>query len=182
MKQIIKDRIINSLPAILLITIGIAGRFLPHPANFAPIGALAIFGAIYLPKKWSLIVPLAAMLFSDIFIGFYSWPIMISVYGSFALMWLIGNKIKDNKKFHAILCGTVLGSILFFLITNWAVWAFGTMYTHNIAGLTQSYYLAVPFFRNSLLGDLFYVFILVGGMEMVLLLKQWENGTIAQRH
>jgi len=159
------------LPIILLLILGISCRFLPHPANFAPISAIAIFGAMYLPKKWALILPLSAMFISDIFLGFYSPLIMIAVYTSFLLIVLIGLKIKENKKLHTVLAGTITGSIIFFLTTNMAVWAFGTMYTKNLSGLINSYYMALPFFRNSLLGDLFYVGILVGGMELVILLQ-----------
>ncbi|MFH1946641.1 MAG: DUF6580 family putative transport protein [Candidatus Magasanikbacteria bacterium] len=151
----------------LLIALGIACRFLPHVPNFAPIGAIALFGALYLPKKYALILPISAMFLSDIFIGFYSWQIMTSVYLGFILMGVIGLFVKKNKKFSTIVGGTLLGSILFFLLTNFSVWAFGTMYIHNFAGLMQSYYMALPFFRNSLAGDLFYVGVLVGGYEAI---------------
>lgn len=159
------------LPIILLMLLGILCRFLPHPANFAPIGAIALFGGIYLPKKMAVIIPLTAMFISDTFIGFYSWPIMLSVYLSFLLMVIIGLAVRKNKKFHTILGGTILGSVLFFLITNWMVWAAGTMYTKDIFGLLTSYYMAIPFFRNSLLGDLFYTGILVAGLELIMYLK-----------
>lgn len=155
---------------VLLISLGIISRFLPHPANFAPIGAIALFGALYLPKKYALIIPLFAMFVSDIFIGFYSLPIMISVYSSFVLIGLIGLVVRKNVKFTSVLSGTLLGSILFFIITNFAVWAFGTMYIHNLSGLVQSYVMAVPFFKNSLMGDIFYVGVLVGGYEFAQLL------------
>lgn len=151
----------------LLITLGIAARLLPHPANFAPIGAVALFGGIYLTRRYSMILPLIAMFISDIFIGFYTWQIMASVYISFALTGLIGLWVRKNKKLSTVVGGTVLGSILFFLITNFSVWAFGTMYTHDFSGLTQSYIMAIPFFRNSLLGDLFYVGLLVGTYEAI---------------
>ena len=157
------------LPAFILITLGIAARFLPHPANFAPIGAIAIFAGIYLPKKWAIALPLAAMFFSDLFIGFYTWPIMLSVYASFIVMGLIGLAIRKNKKLSTVLGGTILGSVIFYLITNFAVWAFGALYPHTAAGLMQSYYLAIPFFRNSLLGDLFYTGVLVGAYEAIIL-------------
>ncbi len=159
------------IPIVLLIMLGVICRFLPHPANFAPIGAIALFGAIYLPTRWSLLITLPAMFISDLFIGFYNWPIMLAVYTAFVLIAVIGSYIKKNKKFHTILGGALLGSILFFLITNWAVWAFGSMYTHNFYGLLQSYYMAVPFFRNSLLGDLFYTFVLIGGLELLYFIK-----------
>lgn len=153
------------LPALILITLGIAARFLPHPANFAPIGAIAIFSGIYLPKKWAVILPLAAMFFSDIFLGFYAWPIMLSVYAGFVIMALIGLWVRQNKKLSTVLGGTILGSVIFYLITNGAVWAFGSLYTHNLADLAQSYIMAIPFFRNSLLGDLFFTGVLVGVYE-----------------
>ncbi len=152
---------------VLLIILGFAMRLLPHPANFAPIGALALFGGLYLPRKWALILPLGAMLASDMIIGFYSWQIMLSVYSCFALVVGIGLLVRKNKKFHTILGGTVLGSIIFFLITNATVWGFGTMYTPNFSGLLNSYYMALPFFRNSLLGDLFYTGVFVGVAEGV---------------
>lgn len=153
--------------ALTLITLGIVARLLPHPANFAPIGAVALFGGMYLTKRYALILPLIAMFVSDIFIGFYTWQIMASVYVSFALAGLIGLWIRKNKKLSTIIGGTVLGSILFFLITNFAVWAFGVMYAHNFSGLVQSYIMAIPFFRNSLLGDLFYAGLLVGSYEAI---------------
>ncbi|MDD4271198.1 MAG: hypothetical protein PHF50_00080 [Patescibacteria group bacterium] len=164
------------LPVFILITLGIAARFLPHPANFAPIGAIAIFSGLYLPKKWAVVLPLAAMFFSDLFIGFYTWPIMLSVYAGFIIMGLIGLMVRKNKKLSTVLGGTILGSMMFYLITNAAVWAFGSLYPHTIAGLMQSYYMAIPFFRNSLLGDLFYTGVLVGAYEAVLL---WQTRKIA---
>ncbi len=155
----------------LLIILGLSARLLPHPANFAPIGAIALFAALYLPKKYALIIPLIAMFISDIFIGFYSLPIMLSVYIGFTIMSLIGLLVKKNKKFSTILGGTLVGSILFFLLTNFAVWTFGTMYSHTFSGLIQSYTMAIPFFKNSLLGDLFYSGIIIGGFEFVLSLQ-----------
>lgn len=163
---------------ILLIALGLIARLLPHPANFAPIGAIALFSALYLPRKYALVIPLVAMFISDIFIGFYSLPIMLSVYSGFIIMGMIGLLVKRNnhssptgKKILNILSGTLVGSILFFLLTNLAVWAFGTMYTHTFSGLIQSYTMAIPFFKNSLLGDLFYCGIMIGGYEFILLLK-----------
>jgi len=157
---------------IILIMLGFGARLLPHPANFAPIGALALFAGLYLPRKWALVLPLVAMLASDAIIGFYSWKIMLAVYASFAIVVGIGALARRYKKFHTILAGTVLGSIIFFLVTNAAVWAFGTMYTLDFSGLMHSYTMALPFFRNSLLGDLFYTGVLVGVAEGIMYLHQ----------
>jgi len=167
------------LPAFILIALGIAARFLPHPANFAPIGAIAIFSGIYLPKKWAIVLPLAAMFFSDLFLGFYAWPIMLSVYAGFVIMAVIGLAVRKNKKLSTVLGGTILGSVIFYLMTNGAVWAFGSLYTHNLAGLMQSYIMAIPFFRNSLLGDLFYTGVLAGAYEISLALLYREKKVTA---
>lgn len=161
----------NKRYLILIVTMVIVGfilRLLPHPANFAPIMALALFSGLYLPKKLNILVPVLAMLLSDIFLGFYSLPIMFSVYASFLLATVLGAWLQKHKNTKNVILTTFAGSALFFLVTNFSVWAFGTMYTHNFTGLMQSYYMALPFFRNSLLGNLFYVGIFVGIAEMAI--------------
>ena len=151
-----------------MIIVGFVLRLLPHPANFAPIMALALFSGLYLPKRLNVIIPVVAMLISDIFLGFYSLPIMFSVYASFILATILGTWLKKHKSFKNTVATTLAGSTIFFLVTNFSVWAFGTMYSHNFVGLMQSYYMALPFFRNSLMGDLFYVGIFVGVAEMAI--------------
>lgn len=151
----------------LLAILAIATRFVPHPANFTAIGAIALFSGLYLNKKQALALPLIAMFVSDIFIGFYSPYIMASVYLGFAITVLLGQYLKNKIKFGNIALGAISGSAIFFLLTNTAVWAFGTMYAHDLSGLLQSYYLAIPFWRNELLGDLFYSGVLIGGYEMI---------------
>jgi len=153
--------------ATLLIIFGFALRLIPHPANVAPIGAIAMFSALYLPRRIALIMPLGIMLISDLFIGFYTWQILLSVYASFVLVGLIGFWVRKHKAFFTVVGGTVLGSAAFFLITNGAVWAFSGMYPPTFAGLLQSYFMGLPFFRNTLFGDLLYVGFLVGGFETI---------------
>lgn len=162
----------NNLPnftllPVLLIALGFIARLLPHPANFAPIGAIALFAGLYLPKRLSIALPLVGLFLSDIVIGFYNPKMMLAVYGSFLIMTMIGLWAKKRKSLATIAGGTLLGSVVFFLITNATVWAFGTMYPLNLSGLMQSYNMAIPFFRNSLLGDLFFVGVLVGSFELV---------------
>lgn len=143
-------------------------RFLPHAPNFAPITALALFGGTYLKdKRLAVILPLAAMLISDYFIGFYNLPILVSVYLSFGISGILGLQLRQHKNLSNILGVTLLASIQFYLITNFAVWAFGTMYPPTVGGLSQSYINALPFFRNTLLGDLFYVGVMFGLYEAV---------------
>ncbi len=155
------------MPAFILIALGVSARLLPHPANFAPIAAIALFSGLYLPKRFAIIVPAAALLLSDIVLGFYTWQVVVSVYACFALTGIMGLYLAKQKNFATIALGTILASIIFFLVTNWAVWAFGTMYPHTTSGLMQSYIMALPFFRNSLLGDIFYTTVLVGSMELI---------------
>lgn len=151
-----------------LILLGIAGRFFPHPANATPIAAVAIFSGLYLRQRLGIILPLAAMLLSDAVIGFYNAPVMLSVYGSFVLIGLMGLWVRKNKNIFAIGAVTISSSALFFLITNWAVWQFGAMYAHTAAGLMESYAAGLPFWRNMLAGDVVYTAILVGCYELVL--------------
>ncbi len=162
----------------LLILFGVVLRFLPHPANFAPIAAMGLFGGCYLRKRFAFALPLAAMLVSDFFIGFYSLKIMFSVYLSFALVGLIGIWIKNHKGVYTVIGGTLMGSVLFYLITNFAVWAFGSLYPHTLTGLLGSYAAAIPFFKNSLMGNFFYVGVMFGSYELV---RLWARKRESQR-
>jgi hypothetical protein len=149
-----------------LIILAIASRLLSHPANFAPIGALAIFAGAYLHDRRSILIVLAALFISDIFIGFYHPMIMLSVYGGFAITYFISRYTLRSVNFARVLATTLTGSILFYIITNFAVWAFGTMYPHSLSGLIASYTMALPFFRNSLAGDIFYTGVLFSAVEL----------------
>lgn len=151
----------------IIITIGALSRLIPHPANFTPIAAVAIFGGTYLGKKQAIIIPLLAMIVSDLFIGFDSGLMRLTVYGCFLISVFIGFWLKKHRTFGNIALGSLASSLMFFFITNFAVWAFSGMYTHTFFGLTQCYFLAIPFFRNTLLGDLFYTGVFFGGYELV---------------
>lgn len=155
--------------AVILIALGIACRLLPHPFNFAPIAAIALFAGVYLGAIYALTLPVIAMVIGDIFIGFYSWQLMLAVYGSYALIGLLGLAVKKYKSVETVLGGSILASVLFFLITNFAVWQFSTWYAPTWQGLINSYIMALPFFRNTLMGDLFYTGVLFGAYEFVLI-------------
>lgn len=170
----------QKLPIYLLLILGIATRFIPHPGNFTAMGAIALFSGLYLTKKESLLLPLGAMLISDLFIGFYLPSIMASVYIGFILMVLIGQYLKNKIGFWTVTGGALFGSLIFFLLTNTAVWSFGTMYTHNFAGLMQSYYMALPFWRNEIMANLFYTAVLIGGYEMVKKLAPEMNAQVTK--
>ena len=150
-----------------LILAAAALRLVPHPANFAPIAAMALFGGTYLNKKLAFILPVVAMVASDYFIGFDSWQSRAVIYSCFLLSGLIGLYIRNHKTATTVLGGTFASSVLFYLITNLVFLYPEAMYEQNLQGQMQSYINALPFFRNTLAGDLFYVGILFGSFEMV---------------
>jgi hypothetical protein len=143
-------------------------QYLPNTPNFAPIAAIALFGGVYLNKKYAIVIPAVAMLLADYFIGFYNPYVMISVYGSFLIIGILGIWLKSHKSVGNILGASLLGSSLFFIITNFAVWmAPQFYYPRTLPGLVECYTLALPFFRNSILGDVSYVIIFFGAYELV---------------
>lgn len=166
--------------ALILMGFGVAMRLVPHAANFTPIGAIALFGSLYLPKRIAVALPFGMMVVSDALIGFYDARIMLAVYGSFFAAQLIGLWLRNHKNVFAIAGGTAVSSLLFFFITNAAVWAFGTMYSHTLLGLAQSYVNGLPFFKYTLAGDLFYVAWLVGGFELMRRITIWHQKQPAQ--
>jgi hypothetical protein len=151
---------------ILLGAVSVLLRLAPHMPNFTPIGALSLFAGLYATRKRWLLAPIAVMLVSDAMIGFYDWKLMAAVYGSFLVYTLLGRIIRNNKSFAAVGGITFAGALFFYLTTNFAVWAFGNWYPHTIQGLILNYELALPFFRNTLLGDLFYAGVFMGSYEL----------------
>ena len=153
-----------------MVVLSIAGRLLPHPPNFTPVVALALFAGVYLASKtrWALLLPVVVMFFSDLVIGFYDPKLMVVVYGGFFAVGLIGQLISKKKNTATIIFGTISASLLFYLVTNFAVWAFSPWYPHTIEGLMLSYTLALPFFRYALLGNLLFVGLFFGIYEFAL--------------
>ena len=149
-----KEKVLFSFILIAALT-----RLVPHPPNFAPITAMSLFaGAYFTRKQLSFIVPLLAMLISDLFLGFYT--ISIFVYLSFAVItWMGQQRNRVTPKL------VLLGSVLFFLISNLGVWLL--YYPKTIDGLFTCFTLAIPFFATSLLGDIFYSVIMVFGFSAV---------------
>ena len=139
-------------------------RLLPHPPNFTPIFAMALFGGAYLnKKKLAFLLPLAAMLIGDLFIGFHS--LMLVVYGSIAIITSLGFLLKSRVRPSTVIGVSLLGSLIFYLITNFAVWAMSGTYPPTPAGLVSSYVAALPFFKNSLISGLFYSALMFGSFE-----------------
>jgi hypothetical protein len=160
---------------ISLVLLGVVCRLLPHPANFVPISAIALFAGFYWRGKWQIIMPLLIMLISDSIIGFYSIGIMIAVYTCIAFNAYLGRLIKPEKIINRIIPITLIGSVIFFMVTNLAVWSLSNWYPHTAAGLLNCFYLALPFFRNTLLSDLFYSGALFGSYALARSLAMKKN-------
>lgn len=144
-----------------MILVTALSRILPHPVNVTPITAMALFsGAYFSNKGTAFIIPWLAMLLSDCVIGFHSQLVM--VYLSFAVTVCIGFALRSQKRIFPICFATLASSTLFFLITNFGVWFFDQLYPKTFNGLWACYTAAIPFFRNSLLGDFFYGAVLFG--------------------
>ena len=153
---------------LFLIILGIAARFLPHSPNFSPVAAVALFGGVYFSKKMAFVLPVAIMFISDIFIGFYEIGIMVGVYGSFLLCVVLGFWLKQHKKWTTILGNVLLASLIFFFLTNFSVLFFAAWYPKTINGLIECYIMAIPFFKNSLFGNLFYAGAFFGAYELII--------------
>jgi len=161
-----KREVIESIiTPVVVISFAVILRLLPHPANVVPIAAMALFGGVYLNKKYALIVPLIAMFISDIFLGFHDT--MPFVYGSFLLIGMLGLWLRKQKTAGNVISFSLFSSILFFLITNFGTWAMTQMYPKTLAGLMDAYVMGIPFFRSTVFGDLLYVGLFFGSYELI---------------
>lgn len=173
------------VPIIVIFALALS-RLLPHMPNFAPITAMAIFGGVYMSKRYALIVPLIAMLISD-YLLLYVTPFgaqmfnfsqvyapqalfhsaLPIVYLSFIISGLVGLWLKNHKTPIYIVLAAFFCSIQFFLLSNAAAWM-GGMYDRSIIGLWEAYIAGIPFFQGTMLGDFFYTTLLFGAYELAL--------------
>lgn len=142
--------------AVSLVGLAVMSRLTPHLWNMTSVGAVAILSGARLGKWWGIAVPLVVMAITDPILGLAGLPIMLVIYGSFALYGVVGFLMKETGKTRMILGGSIMGTLSFFLTTNFAVWLFGTMYPHNFFGLMASYVAGLPFLQNQIIGDLFF--------------------------
>ena len=150
--------------AISLIVFGILLRFIPHVPNFTPVAAIAIFAGVYLNKKQALIVPLLLMVLSDIFLGMHN--VVLFTWGSFVLVTFLGIWAKNHKTIKVIVSTSVVSSVLFYVITNFGVWAMG-WYPQTAKGLLDCYILGLPFLRTFTVATLVYVVVFFGAYELI---------------
>ncbi len=172
--------------AILLIALGVLGRFFLIKyvgiPNFEIITALTLVGAVFLGKSWGIAVPLSIIAVTDVFIG--NSPVLVFTWSAFAIIGIFGilfNKFKIQNSKLKILGLTSIGigsSIFFFLYTNFGWWLVSGMYPHTLGGLVQSYIMGLPFFRNNLIGNLFFVPMFSGVAMLVIKIKS-KNFQIA---
>jgi hypothetical protein len=151
----------------VFILVAAFSRLLPHPNNFVPVVAMALVGGMYFDKKFAFIIPLAAMVLSDLVIGFHAT--IPFVYGSMLVSTVIGVWLHSHKKTGFVIGGTLLSSLIFFVVTNFGVWLTGGgwFYPKTWSGLVECYTMAIPFFQNSLSGDIVYTGVLIGVFEAV---------------
>ena len=140
-------------------------RLVPHPPNFSPIDSMALFSGAYLGRRWvAFVAPLAALLLSDLVLGFYHG--MATVYATVALIVMIGWWVSSRRTPLRIGAAAVVSSVVFFVITNFGMWLFSGFYPLTYAGLVACYTAAIPFFQNTIAGDLFYAVLLFGGFRI----------------
>lgn len=157
----------NFYLVVSLIIAGVMMRLIPHWPNFTPIAAIALFGGTFLKRKeLAFIIPVTAMLLSDLIIGFHAT--MVPVYLSFIAIVGLGLVLQKRLTVVNTLVASLTASVVFYLVTNFASWTTGMMpYSKDVAGLMQSYIAGLPFFFNGVLGDLFYTSVLFGAVYMI---------------
>lgn len=128
---------------IALVFIGTLSRLAPHAPNVTAVGALALFSGARLSGKKALFITLATMFFSDVVLGFHS--AMWATYGSMMLAVWLGTFLRSGAGVKNVACITFFSSVVFYLVTNFAVWLSGGLYPHTFSGLTDSYFMALPF-------------------------------------
>ncbi|MCS6953405.1 MAG: DUF6580 family putative transport protein [Bryobacterales bacterium] len=164
----------RTLLLVVIIVAAAASRLIPHPPNFSPIGAIALLsGACFGMRGVAFLVPLAAMFLSDLALGLLRNDLSLGlhrlapvVYGSFALIVCFGFWLRARRRPLPIAAATLASSVSFFVVTNFGVWAFGTYYPKTWEGLAACYVAAIPFFRNTLLGDAVYAALLFGTLAL----------------
>lgn len=157
----------SQLLLLIALTVAVAlSRMLPHPPNFSPVEAVALFGgAVFASRHVAILVPLAAMLLSDAFIGFHSG--MWLVYACMAVIALGGTLLRGRIGVLRVAGFGFVAALFFFVVTNFAVWASSGMYPMTASGLVACYVAAIPFFANSLAGVLVYSLILFGAHALL---------------
>jgi hypothetical protein len=163
-----------------LVLVAALTRLLPHPPNFSPVEAVALFGGAYFAaRRWAIIVPLVAMMISDFALGlmnggtyldYFVSAHFLAVYASIVLCTVLGFGLRSRVTAARVLGYSIAGSVLFFLFTNLSVWATASPLDVSPActiGLGACYVAAIPFFQWTVLGTLVYGAALFGGFALL---------------
>jgi hypothetical protein len=165
--------ILRSAVSLTMIFLAAVLRVLPHPWNFTPIGAMALFSGSMFRNRWiAFLLPLASLFAGDIFVGFHK--LMLVVYASFALSVAIGRWLGENRTVARIGGAVFVGALQFFGVTNFAMWAIDGFYPKTVAGLATCYAAGLPYFWNTLTADALYAGILFGGYSWA---EKWLRDT-----
>ena len=167
------SRLVTLLGAIVAAA---ALRLVPHPPNFTPIGAMALFSGAYLGRRpLAFVAPIGALLLSDLILGFYHGQ--ATVYFSVALIVMVGMLALRRVSPIRVGAAALASSVLFFIITNLGMWYCSGFYPRTTAGLEACFIAAIPFFQNTVAGDLFYATLLFGGFRLAeLVMAQLRAG------
>jgi hypothetical protein len=137
----------------VLVLIGLFSRLLPHDWNFTAIGAISILAGLLISNKYlKFAVPLAAMVLSDIVIGFHNT--IFFVYVGFILMTVVATFFSDAKIFQKVFLVPMVSSLVFFFVSNFGVWFVDTMYTKSISGLMECFMMGIPFYQSQFTADM----------------------------
>lgn len=160
-----------------IILLAALSRLLPHPPNFSPVEAVALFGGAYFARRATAMwVPLLAMLVSDIALGVINGGLyseyflsagFVLVYACIALSTALGFGLRGRVTAGRVGAYSLLGAILFFIVTNFGTWLGSPMYPQTLAGLGAAYVAGIPFFQNTLLGTLFYSTVMFGSFALL---------------
>lgn len=184
----------NFLLYSLIVISAVAARLVPHAWNFAPITAVAVVSAIYLPLRQAVALPLVIRLISDAILGFFSWPLMLAVYASHLFGAVMGLWVRKSVTSPAaaspsptseragarlgmwskVIIAPAVSALVFFLVTNFAF--LYASYPHDLSGIISAYANGLPFLRGTLLGDVIYTAGFVGAFEGV---TAWQKARVA---
>ena len=157
--------IFRTIVVAFLIMLAAILRVLPHPWNFTPIGAMALFSGSLFQNRWAaFLLPLVSLFAGDLFVGFNKLTLI--VYASFVVSVAIGRWMGENRTGARIGGAVLAGALQFFLVTNFALWAIGGFFPRNRAGLLACYAAGIPYFWNTLAGDALYAALLFGGYAL----------------
>ena len=163
----------------VLIAVGVAGRLLPHPPNFTPMAAIALFaGFIFIKRYMAVVAVISTMLLCDYFAfgslsaSWFGSKSMFVVYLALLFPIVFKNFLQKKLGVLRIFGAAIASSTVFFLATNFAVWAFSPMYEKTLEGLVLCYTMAIPFFQNTIAGDLIWSGVIFGAY---LVLRNYSN-------